>query len=285
MLKLLTACAAALFATCSGAFAESPNERGAYLVDAVMGCDGCHTPRGPNMIGFDMSRRFSGGFQVWDEREYLVRGSNISSDKETGIGSWSVNDIKRLLTEGMRPSGIKVVHQMPYPFYQILTARDLEAVAVYIKAAAPVRNQVPPPVYRAPSHTVLIPGGEKPFTEEMLKDPLKRGFYLATTAHCMECHSRTPDGKQDYGKGQGRGGYVFKTPKGGQVKTANISSHKTAGIGALTDAQIKRTLTEGVARDGRPLGLQMQRQVYYAKMTDQDLDALVAWVRTIPPVE
>src|SRR5262245_6531124 len=105
MLRPLTACAAARFATCSGTFAQSPIERGAYLVDAIMGCDGCHTPRGPNMTGFDMSRRFSGGFQVWDEPEYLVRGSNISSDKETGIGSWSVDDIKRLLTEGMRPSG------------------------------------------------------------------------------------------------------------------------------------------------------------------------------------
>jgi hypothetical protein len=131
---------------------------------------------------------------------------------------------------------------------------------------------------------VLIPGGEKPFTEEMLKDPVKRGFYLATIAHCMECHSRTADGKQDYGKGQGRGGFVFKSPKG-QAKTANISSHKTAGIGAWTDAEIKRTLTHGVGRDGRPLAVQMQRQVYFSKLTDQDLDAIVAWVRTIPPVE
>jgi len=247
-----------------------------------MACDGCHTPRVKGDL--DMSRRFSGGSQVWDEPEYLVRGSNISSDPETGIGSWSVEEIKRMMTDGMRPNGIKVVHQMPYPFYKVLTARDLEAVAVYVKAAAPVRNQVPPPVYRAATQTVLIPGGEKPFTEEMLKDPVKRGFYLATIAHCMECHSRTPDGKQDYGKGLGRGGYVFKSPKG-SARTSNISSHKTAGIGAWTDAEIKRALTHGVARDGRRFAPQMQREFYFAKMTDQDLDAIVAWVRTVPPVE
>jgi len=86
MLKVIAACAAALIAT--GAVAQdSLLERGSYLVNAVMACDGCHTPRGPS--GFDMTRRFSGGSQVWDEPAYLVRGSNITPDRETGIGSWS----------------------------------------------------------------------------------------------------------------------------------------------------------------------------------------------------
>ena len=44
-------------------------------------------------------------------------------------------------------------------------------------------------------------------------------------------------------------------------------------------------MTEGVDRTGQPFGLQMQRQIYFAKMTDQDLNAIVAWVRTIPPLE
>ena len=283
MLRLLATCAAVLLVPCAVASAQSPLERGAYLVDAVMGCDGCHTPRPKG--NFDMARRFSGGSQVWDTPEYLVRGSNISSDPETGIGTWSVDDIKRLMTEGKRPNGVPVAHQMPYPFYKILTPRDLDAVAVYVKAAAPVRNQVPAPVYRGHSHTDLIPGADKPFTDEMLKEPVKRGFYLATIAHCMECHARTPDGKQDYVNWWGRGGAPFGPPGGNQVKASNITSHKTAGVGAWTDAEIKRVLTHGVGRNGRPLVLQMQRQVYFAKMTDQDLDAIVAWVRTIPPLE
>jgi mono/diheme cytochrome c family protein len=281
MLKLIVAAVAVLMATT--AFAqESLMDRGRYLVEAVMACDGCHTPRPKGE--FDMSKRFSGGSQVWDEPAFLVRGSNISSDRETGIGGWSADDFKRLMTQGMRPSGVPVAHQMPYPFYKVLTARDLDAVTAYVLAAPPVRNQVPAPVYRGPSHTDLIPGGEKPFTEDVLKDPVKRGFYLGTIAHCMECHSRTPDGKQDYVNAWGKGGYVFKTPAG-QAKAANITSHKTAGVGAWTDAELKRALTHGVARDGRPFATQMQRQVYFAKMTDQDLNAIVAWVRTIPPLQ
>ena len=88
MLKLIALCAGVLVAT--GASAQDALlERGSYLVNAVMACDGCHTPRGP--AGLDMSRRFSGGSQVWDEPEYLVRGSNITPDRETGIGSWTAD--------------------------------------------------------------------------------------------------------------------------------------------------------------------------------------------------
>ena len=74
---------------CRGA--ETPVERAGYLVNAVMACDGCHTPRGPQ--GFDMSKRFSGGSQVWDEAAYTVRGSNITPDRDTGIGTWSADDL------------------------------------------------------------------------------------------------------------------------------------------------------------------------------------------------
>ena len=56
---------ALLAASMGGAVAQTPLERGDYLVNAVLGCDGCHTPRGP--AGFVMEKRFSGGMQVWDE--------------------------------------------------------------------------------------------------------------------------------------------------------------------------------------------------------------------------
>jgi mono/diheme cytochrome c family protein len=231
-----------------------------------------------------MTRRFSGGSQVWNEPAYTVRGSNITSDRDTGIGSWSAADLKRLMTEGVRPSGVPVAPQMPYAFYKILTPRDLDAVATYVKSVPQVRNAVPPPVYKKPSHAELIPGAEKPFGEADLGDNLKRGFYLATIAHCMECHSRRPDGTQDYKTWLGKGGFVFKGPFG-QVTALNISSHKEKGIGAWTDAEIRRALTQGVGRDGRAFKTPMARQIYFSKMTGADLDALIAWVRTIPPIE
>jgi mono/diheme cytochrome c family protein len=279
MVRIVALGLALLAAT--GAWAQSLQiERGRYLIDAVMACDGCHTPRGPT--GFNMERRFSGGSQVWDEPAYTVRGSNITPDQETGIGSWSAEDVKRLMVDGKRPNGVQVSHQMPYPFYKILTPGDLDAVVTYMQTIRPVRNAVPPPVYKTSWITELVPGAERSIGDTVPTDPVQRGFYLATIAHCMECHSRTPDGRQDYKNWQGKGGYVFKGPFG-QVTTSNITSHREKGIGAWTDGEIRRALVEGVGRDGRAFKLPMARQVYFSKMTDQDLNALIAWVRAIPP--
>ncbi len=147
------------------------------------------TRRGRRAAHSTCQSGFSGGSQTWDTPRYLVKGTNISPDPETGIGKWSADDFKRALTEGVRPSGVALAPQMPFVFYKVLMPRDLDAVTAYVTAyvrsVTPVRNEVQPPVYRAPSHAELIPGAEKPMSEEELRDPgFKRGFYLATIAHC-----------------------------------------------------------------------------------------------------
>jgi hypothetical protein len=73
----------ATLALATSAAAQPSLERGDYLVNAVMACDGCHTPRGPT--GFVMEKRFSGGSQTWDDPAYTVKGSNITPDPDTGI--------------------------------------------------------------------------------------------------------------------------------------------------------------------------------------------------------
>ncbi len=205
--------------------------------------------------------------------------------RETGIGSWSEADLKRALTEGVRPSGVPLAPQMPFAFYKILTAGDLDAVGGLSEiggAGAP-----PGPAAGLQGGNARVPysrSAEKPIAEDALRDPVKRGFYLATIAHCMECHSRRPDGTQDYVSWYGKGGAKFKGPFG-TVLARNISSHPTAGIGAWTDAEIRHALAQGIGRDGRAFKMPMARHIYYSKMTADDLNALVAWVRTIPPIE
>jgi len=275
---------AVLLAAAGGAIAQTPLERGSYLVNAVMACDGCHTPRGPGGV-FVMEKRFSGGMQTWDTPAYLVKGSNITPDRDSGLGAWSDAEIKRALTEGTHRLGRPISPQMPFAFYKILTPRDLDATVAYLRSVAPVVNAVQAPVYKAAMRVDLVPDAVKPFTEDALRDPVKRGFYLATIAHCMLCHSRRPDGMQDYQNSWGKGGYVFTEPWGSAV-VSNITSHPKSGIGAWTDAEIKRALTQGVSpRDGRVYKQPMARQNYFSRMTEEDLNAIVAWIRTLPPIE
>lgn len=115
--------------------------RGNYLVHAVVHCEECHTPR--NALGaVKASMAFSGNIGGPDGQN----APNITSDAETGIGSWSVADIESVLKTGMTPesdmvgSGMKAVVRGTSK----LTDADRHAIAVYIKSVRPIHVKLPP---------------------------------------------------------------------------------------------------------------------------------------------
>jgi len=254
--------------------------RGGYLVNTVMTCHNCHTPMGPN--GPDFSKALSGGL-LFDEPPFKVVASNITQDKETGIGGWTDAQIKHLLRTGQRPNGVQIAEVMPTAFYGILTERDMDAIVAYLRTIKPVKNKVADPVYKIQLPHHLFPGGEKPFTEAMLTDKVKNGFYLATIGHCMECHTPFGAKGKDFVGDLGKGGMEFPGPWGKSV-SANITSSKAKGLGDWTDAQIKAAITQGVSKDGHKLKPPMGYP-YYARMTGEDIDAIVAYLRTVPAKE
>ena len=255
-------------------------ERGGYLVNTVMTCNNCHTPIGPS--GPDFSKALSGGI-TFDEPPFKVTGSNITQDKETGIGNWTDAQIKHLLRTGERPNGVQVAAIMPTGFYKIMTERDMDAIVAYLRTVKPVKNQVPEPVYKIPVPHQTPPGADKPFTEAMLKDKVQNGFYLVTAAHCMECHTPFGAKGKDYVGDLGKGGMEFPGPWGKSV-SANITPSKAKGLGAWTDEEIKRAITQGVSKDGHKLKPPMGYP-YYARMKPEDVDAMVAYLRTVPARE
>lgn len=265
----------------SVASAQAPQvERGKYLVEGILTCGNCHTPRGPGGV-LDVARKHAGGPQVFDTAQYTVHPSNITPDKETGIGKWSAADVARALHEGKRPDGTQLAPQMPYAFYKIFAPADLDAVVAYVRSLPAVPSKLVPPVYKVAKMTVDIPpGAEKPLPASAMKDPVKRGFYLVTIGHCMECHTPVVNGHRDFKNALGTGGERFDGPWGVTV-SRNITSDKELGIGAWSDAEVKRAITQGVRRDGSrlrpPMGF-----AWYATLTSPDLDAVVAYLRTIP---
>ena len=263
----------------SGASAQTPVERGNYLVNGVLTCGNCHTPRAKGGV-FDMARQLSGGPQVFDEPSFTVRGANITPDKETGIGSWSDADIKRALVEGHRPNGTQLAPIMPYAFYKVFTTSDLDAIVAYLRSVPAVSNKVAPPVYKSALHADIPPGAEKQMTAAEMTDAARRGFYLVTTGHCMECHTPEVNHRLNFAD-LGKGGREFKGPWGLSV-SRNITSHKTAGIGAWSDAEVKAAITKGVRKDGTKLKPPMAFELY-ATMTDIDLSAIITYLRTVPP--
>jgi hypothetical protein len=70
-----------------------------------------------------------------------------------------------------------------------------------------------------------------------MNDKVKKGFYLVTIGHCMECHTPKVNDRLDFANGLGIGGQTFRGPFGESV-SRNITSHREKGIGAWSDAEI-----------------------------------------------
>ena len=172
MLRWIMALAAVTATACPAA-AQSPVERGNYLMNTIMTCANCHSPKGPPaaVAGKD----YSGGL-TWDEPPFKVTAPNITQDKETGIGGWTDAQIKTMITTGKNPNGVQEAEIMPTAFYPILTAGDLNAIVAYLRTIPPVKNKVPDPVYKIALPHHVFPGAEKSYSQADLNDKLKRGF-------------------------------------------------------------------------------------------------------------
>jgi mono/diheme cytochrome c family protein len=288
VLAATAACAAA-----GSTAAQSLVERGNYLVNSILACGNCHAPR--TATGQQITEsNFAGGL-TFTTPAFNATASNITPDRETGIGAWSDAEIKRALVEGVRPNHGKLANTplaavMPVSFFKAIMPQDLDAIVSYLRSVKPVRSESPLPVYKLPVKHGKYPGAKAPFIPTMMDDPIKRGAYLVTIGHCMECHSPQEKGVSDYSK-LGKGGRYFGpqlvqglSPGWTGSVARNITSHPVTGIGAWSDAEIRRAITKGISRDGRKLQPPMAFD-YYSRMTASDLNAIVAFLRTVPPLE
>lgn len=119
---------------------------------------------------------------------------------------------------------------------------------------------------------------------QALADPVRRGEYLAEAFACPVCHSPVDAERRLVPGMRWAGGLRMDLMPWGTYTTGNLTSDKDTGIGSWTDEELKRTITKGILRDGtRMLPFPMD-WASFATMKPSDLDALVAYLRTIPPV-
>jgi mono/diheme cytochrome c family protein len=252
-------------------------ERGTYLMSSIVACGNCHTqntPQGPRP-GMELA-----GGTRFDEPFGVAYASNITPDPETGIGKWTDEQLILAIREGKRPDGSLIGPPMPIPLYRGLADDDLKAIVAYLRAAKPVANKVPkseykvplPPAYGPPVGSVAAP---------VKSDKVAYGAYLAGPAgHCMECHSTPgPHGAPDFENKPGGGGMSFNGPWGVSY-AANITP---TNLAKWSEADIKKAITEGVRPDGVRLKPPMAYG-YYKNIAPDDLDAIVAYLRTLKPL-
>lgn len=119
---------------------------------------------------------------------------------------------------------------------------------------------------------------------EALANPVKRGEYLVDTLACTLCHSPVDDQRRMLPGMRLAGGTRMQMAPWGMYPTGNLTSDKETGLGNWTDDEIKRVITKGTLRDGTRLLPFPMDWSSYSTMSESDLNAIVAYLRTVPPV-
>jgi len=252
-------------------------KRGAELVNGIVACGNCHTQRGPTGQPL-MDLGLSGGM-VFDEQPFRAVASNITPDRETGIGNWTDAQIIRSIREGVRPDGSIIGPPMPIGFYRGMSDADVKAIVAWLRAQPAVKHPVTKSEYRMPLPPTYGPPITAPISAPPQSDTLAYGAYLAgPLGHCLDCHTPWVQGRPDMSR-LGAGGNPFSGPWGVAI-SANLTPH-ASGLKDWKDGEIGRAIREGIRKDGSPLRPPMAYS-WYKNITASDMTALIAYLRSLP---
>jgi mono/diheme cytochrome c family protein len=260
------------------AHAESPLERGTYLVRGIVGCGNCHTPKGPD--GRALQDQELAGGVVFKEPVFEATASNITPDPDAGIGKWTDEQIVDAIRNGKRPDGTTIGPPMPVEFYRSMSDTDARAVVAYLRSVKPIANKLPKSTYNMPlpdsygpriTHVADVASGNK----------VIYGRYLVNISHCMACHTPMDKGQFEFNK-LGAGGRELPVFPAGMVVSSNLTPANPDGMAHWTDSQVETAITDGVRPDGRKLVRTMAFD-WYRNTRKVDLDAIVAYLRTLKP--
>ncbi len=264
----------------AGQAADKVLERGTYLLNGIVACGNCHTPKGPD--GKAVAGQELAGGTVIDLPVFRAVTPNITPDKETGIRAWTDEQIITAIREGKRPDGSIIGPPMPIALYRSMSDSDARAIVAALRASKPIANKVEKSVYRIP----LPPAYGPPLghvADVPRQNPVAYGKYLGDIGHCMECHTPDDKGRPILSKLGGGGRPLPAFPDGFTV-SANLTPGNPDGIAHWSGAQFRSVMKTGVRPDGRAL-VRLMAFDWYKTVSDADLDALLAWLRTLKPVK
>jgi mono/diheme cytochrome c family protein len=230
-----------------------------------------NTHGAPNLPGMELA----GQVVPVSDLPGSITASNLTPDRETGGGNWSDDAFARAIREGIGHDGRTIFPMMPYDEYRHLSDEDLAAVVVYLRSIPAVRNPLAPTQVKFPVN-YLVRGAPQPVTEPVHgpnpTDRVATGKYLASVG--CGCHRPVPN--LDFG-----GGEPLKGPWG-EVTSANITPDPS-GISYYDEATFIKVLRTGYvgARELKPIMPFGQFQ----NLSDDDLKAIFAYLRTVQPVK
>ena len=249
-------------------------ERGAYLARAG-NCMGCHTARG--------GQPYAGGRAIVTPFG-TIYASNLTPDKETGIGDWSADDFWRALHNGKGKDGTLLYPAFPFPNYSKITRADADALYAYLRSVEPVRriNRDPELEFPFNQRWLLVGWRALYFRPEVYRPDAaqdaqwNRGAYLVQgLGHCSACHTaRNVLGAQSEGLD---GGII---PMLNWYATSLTGEH---GARAWQTQHLVDFMKTGVSAEGAasgPMAEVVRESLQY--LSDADLNAMAAYIKSLP---
>jgi mono/diheme cytochrome c family protein len=277
-----------LLAPCAWAQSEPKDQiaKGQYIFALAGGC-ACHTEpkKEPNAGG----RAFPIPFGK-------IYSTNITPDKETGLGAWTDEQIQNAIVKGVRRDGSKVLPIMPFEKYSGMAQEDLSALIAYLRALKPVKKATPElqtslPFTRSIGSRLYLAvfGRMSTSRAQAPKNGVERGRYLVEhVSICGDCH--TP---RNFINAPKRSLYMAgvaekESPLGERVP--NITPENETGIGTWKREEIAEMLMTGVKADQdnvQGLMLEVIQGVGhgYKDMTKEDALAIADYLKSIPPIK
>ncbi len=266
-------------------------ERGQYLFTSFCACDGCHSERDFTRIGGPVvvAGRGKGMVMPMQDLPGPVVASNITPDRETGIGDWTDGEKIRAIREGIAKDGHVLFPLMPYESYRRMADDDVQALVAYMNTLPPVRNPLPKTEIPFPT-SMFIKSAPEPVTSPVPSPDTGGGEiygeYVAAMAGCEDCHTPIKAGDKDSAL-LFAGGRLFVTPYG-TVASANITPDKDTGIGKWGIAQFLSRMdqfrqyeTTGTPQ-ATPDQFTFMPWAGYSHLNDEDMEALFLFIKAQP---
>ncbi len=266
--------------------------RGEYLANHVTVCMDCHSQRdwskfaGPIIPGtlgsggeiFPAEAGFPGNFYAKNLTPYHLK-------------NWTDGEIYRAVTSGVNKDGKALFPVMPYHKYGRLANEDIYSIIAYLRTLKPIKKDIPESDPDFPMDFIIntIPTPGKHDLKPDKSNSVRYGEYLVTAAACADCHTPQKKGTPIEGM-EFAGGFEFKLPTGGIVRTANITPDKTTGIGNWSKQMFLDRFKayapgnyKGDAVDKNDFN-SMMPWTMYAGMKTEDLEAIYDYLMTLQPI-
>lgn len=272
----------AALAVCAGAALAQPAdqallERGQYLTQAA-DCLACHVTDG--------GKPYAGGLPVKMPFGTLY-STNITPDKETGIGNWSDDDFVEAMQQGVGPDGKHYYPAFPYTSYTLMPREDILAIKAYLFSLEPVNqpnkeNDIGFPFnqrWGIALWNMLFLDDERFEPDPEQSEQWNRGAYLVEgPGHCGECH--TPRNFMQAKKAsEALGGATIQG-----WAAWNITGDEESGIGGWPDEALASYMATGVAPGYSVAGGPMAEVVNHSlrHLTPEDIQAIVVYLKSVP---